>query len=141
MTCIFILNQREIRSNEIKQYVFGCLLLVGSIFHVVAKEIERLKNNMYSQLPHFRLAVVIDHHFIIFVVFIIIGIINVVWQFRTRWNRGVPNRRLCDIWWIIRNWAHVQFQKNRCFNESMSKRYHLGAMTSFIPPRSHSYSS
>ena len=26
------------------------------------KEIERLKINMYSRLPHFRLAMMIDHH-------------------------------------------------------------------------------
>ena len=31
----------------------------------------------------------------------------------TRWNQGVPNRRLCDICWVIKNQAHVRIAHNQ----------------------------
>jgi hypothetical protein len=63
VTCIFILYQRETHSNKTKQYIFGCIAFGWlCIFMLLHKGIKRLKINTYSWLPHFRLALVIDHH-------------------------------------------------------------------------------
>ena len=110
---IFILNQREIHSSKSKQYVIDCISLGWlCIFMLLHKQIERLKINMYIWLPHFQLALVIDHHHRI-----IIGIVNAIWQFKIRWKQGVPNQKNCDICCIIMYHAHVQFQIHCFFDE------------------------
>ena len=114
--------------------VCGCIALNRlCIFMFLHKEIERLKINMYSRLRHFRLAsasdrssssfIIIFFYFIvIFFIFMVIKIINVIWQFETRWNQCVPNRRFRDICWIIKNRDHVQFKNIAYFNKLGSER-------------------
>ena len=122
-----ILSQREIHSNEIKQYIFGCIAL-GWLYNfmLLHKEIERLKINTYSWLPHFwLLALMIDyllHHLLHSH-----SHQNHQWRLAIQdENQGVPNWRLCDIWWIIRIRAHVQFQRHWCFNESGFESWPFG---------------
>ena len=63
MTCIFLLNQREIHSKTKHYIIIGYIALRWlCIFMLLHKEIERLKIKTYDWFPYFRMALVIDHH-------------------------------------------------------------------------------
>jgi hypothetical protein len=81
------------------------------------KEIEMPKTSMYSQLPHFRLALVIDHHHHHLIHFHYhrnrqchLAIQD---KMESRCSKPEIPRHLLDY----RNQAHVRFQKYRRFNE------------------------
>ena len=135
--------------NPFKQnqtmYIFGCIALDWlCIFMLLHKEIERLKIKMYSRLPHFRLALVIDllllhrHHHRLLLNYHENRQCHVAIQDRIKVFQIKDSATSVGL---LRIKLMFSF-KNIVATMSLGlKDDLLGAMTSFIPPRLYSYSN
>jgi hypothetical protein len=142
------MNLREIHSNETKQFIFNCIVLGWLCIFMLLHMQKNLKINTYSRLPHFQLALVIDHHLHhrchyhhIFIIFIIIVFIIVIWQL---WRDGIKVFLIgVSATYVGLLGIKLMFNfRNIVITTRMGLRDDcLGAMTSFIPPRLHSDSN